>query len=217
VVFGHGTNISGNPFMSEQMYYFGYGSLVNRQTRDESEQVIPATLHGWERQWAHRAEIPGLADTCVSRNHCQGICALTIVESQGCAIDGVLARIDPTELQDLDRREAGYDRLSLDSARFTIDGDVDVSSIYVYRSTVEKYGWANDVYPVAQSYVDVVITGYQDLFGDDGVSRFMDTTRGWNGPILSDRDLPAYVRALMFDRDKLQQIDTVLDHHKNRA
>lgn len=43
----------------ELVTYFGYGSLVNRDTRPPDEQAFPARLYGWQRVWGH---LSGRAD-----------------------------------------------------------------------------------------------------------------------------------------------------------
>lgn len=195
---------------ADTVYYFGYGSLVNRLTRSPSEKFYKATLQGWERQWAHRADIPEFATGYPERIGCLGICPLTIARRPGCRIDGVLAELNRDQLPSLDRRERGYDRLALPASDFDIEGEINGSEIYVYRSSDVRYGWADDQYPLAQSYVDVVVSGYRSLFDDDGVARLLASTRGWDLPTLNDRSNPAYGRALQLDTTELALIDEYL-------
>ena len=53
---------------------------------------------------------------------------------------------------------------------------------------------ANPDAPIKLSYLDVVVEGFAQEFGLDGVARFFDTTTGW-GPVLDDRTAPLYPRA----------------------
>ncbi|MEK1890750.1 MAG: gamma-glutamylcyclotransferase, partial [Phyllobacterium sp.] len=47
--------------------YFGYGSLVNRQTlRTEIVDAVPARLHGWRRLWRPRPDMPGFPAALLS-------------------------------------------------------------------------------------------------------------------------------------------------------
>ena len=64
---------------------------------------------------------------------------------------------------------------------------------------------------MAQSYVDVVISGYHSLFGADGVERLLASTKGWNLPTMNDRSNPAYGRAIDMDKAELALIDSFLD------
>jgi hypothetical protein len=62
------------------------------------------------------------------------------------------------------------------------------------------------------SYLDVVVQGFLKEFGESGVTRFFDTTDGWNTPVLNDRNDPRYPRAQV-----LSTAETALvDHHLNR-
>lgn len=208
--------------MNQPVMYFGYGSLVNRATRESSEKVVPATLHGWERQWAHHAH--SLAEKKSPDR--LGVCPLTISERSGSVIDGVLAEISIADLPLLDKRERGYERLSLSASRFSFEPassgpdaaqictDKDIapdSTIYVYRSLESQAGWANEQYPLIQSYIDVVLSGYRSLFGEQGVKRFLMSTSGWNGPLVNDRDNPIYPRAVVLGKDELAWIDAVME------
>jgi len=44
------------------------------------------------------------------------------------------------------------------------------------------------------SYLDVVVQGYEQVFGEAGVAAFFASTDGWDAPILNDRDAPQYPR-----------------------
>ena len=208
--------------MNQPVMYFGYGSLVNRDTRDPSEKVLPATLHGWERQWAHHAHSLAREESPDRL----GVCPLTISESASSAIDGVLAEISADDLPLLDKRERGYERLTLQASRFSFEpasispdaglvldekNMARVSIVYVYRSLEAQRGWANDQYPLIQSYIDVVLSGYRRLFGEQGVRRFLASTRGWDGPLVNDRDNPIYPRAVKLGDKELAWIDTLIE------
>ena len=74
-------------------FYFGYGSLVNRRTRAAEEVAIPATLHGWIRQWSHQARRPWQrpnAHHAVAEQSGHGVCAVSVEQRDHSAIDGVL-------------------------------------------------------------------------------------------------------------------------------
>ena len=119
--------------MQEQdITYFGYGSLVNRDTRPAGERAQSARLHGWRRVWGHR--VTGSSDASTgARESC---CSLSVesTHAPGQYIDGVLVTIPVSDLPLLDQRETGYDRVKLPAADFSLPQGCDVEFIYVYVS-----------------------------------------------------------------------------------
>jgi len=189
------------------MMYFGYGSLVNRQTVDVSEISLKATLNGWERQWAHRAERPWTEQGRAG----PGVCALTITPATDCQIDGVLAEVADRDIDALDRREQGYDRVMLPTSDFIVDHKLPAEPICVYVSSASHCGWANPDYPILQSYIDCVLAGFSQQYGHHGARRFMASTRGWSKPILNDRHSPLYPRAVNLEPEEKSLIELLLD------
>jgi len=183
---------------TDWIYYFGYGSLVNRDTRPIDEFVLPARLNGWRRVWEHRTVDP--------RRKLQGT-SLSI-ESKGIGskdsafaggIDGVIAQMLRSDLAILDERETGYERLELAVSDFKIETDLNINSVFVYRSLQKNRLKADMRHPILQSYVDCVLEGYRSRFGESGLVNMIETTDGWEGPILNDRDEPHYPRSVSVD------------------
>ncbi len=170
------------------IHYFGYGSLVNRDTRPVDEAASSARLNGWGRVWEHRVRDPNREKLCTSLS----IEALPANEPSG--IDGVIVRIPEHQLAQLDKREAGYERLALPAANFELPDDFDGDVIMVYRSLPANRVLADKEHPILQSYIDCVLAGYLQRFGEAGLHAMMASTRGWNRPILNDRAAPFYPR-----------------------
>ncbi|MFK7860693.1 MAG: gamma-glutamylcyclotransferase family protein [Granulosicoccus sp.] len=185
---------------SQWINYFGYGSLVNRDTRPKEEQAINVTLKRWRRVWNHRVTNSDARQACTS---------LSVEPAEG-NIDGVLVRIPVSELDALDAREFGYERMSLTAADFNLPANMHAETIYVYRSLPENQHLADDAHPVTQSYVDVVMAGYLDRFGDDGLRHLLRSTRGWNLPVLRDRADPTYPRSVSLPEEQYSYFDTLL-------
>ena len=59
-------------------YFFGYGSLVNKQTHDYPD-ARSAKLHGWRRAWVRTAV--------------RDLVFLSVVEDSQCSIDGLVAAV----------------------------------------------------------------------------------------------------------------------------
>ena len=49
-------------------------------------------------------------------------------------------------------------------------------------------------HPILLSYLDVVVQGYLEAFGREGVSRFFASTDGWEASVIDDRGQPLYRR-----------------------
>ena len=185
---------------SRLISYFGYGSLVNRETRPESEQAINVTLKGWQRVWNHRVTNVDARHACTS---------LSIERAQG-VIQGVLVQIPESELAALDEREYGYERMSLVGEDFVLPDGLNVNSIHVYRSLAHNRLLADGEHPVTQSYVDCVMAGYLKRFGDDGLQQLLQSTRGWDRPMLGDRHEPTYPRNVRLPDEQHRHFDSLL-------
>ena len=157
-------------------YFFGYGSLVNSATHSYPD-TRPATLRGWRRAWVGTPFF--------------NVVLLTGVPAPGHAIQGLIAAVPGGDWAALDARERGYGRLP---ANGSVDHDLPVApEIAVYAVPGERMSERTGQV-ILLSYLDVVVQGFQRVFGDDGVQRFFDTTDGWDTPILNDRAEPVYPR-----------------------
>lgn len=161
--------------------FFGYGSLVNRQTHDH-DVLRPAQLRGWRRTWRHTAG--------------HEVAYLTAIPDPSAEIDGLVARVLGGDWSALDAREAGYDRVPAE----------DVAA-QVYWIPHDKHASAPELRPILLSYLDVVVQGYLQEFGEAGVARFFATTSGWEAPIADDRAKPRYPRAQNLTREETALVD----------
>lgn len=187
----------------DTVQYFGYGSLVNRDTRPASEPFSPATVDGWRRAWAHPVDNVRAASVSEwsENDHIPlGYTVLTVEQAEGVQIDGVQVSISASDLPALDARERGYSRCSVASTKST-----DPVAIYVSNSAHADRACSD--YPLLQSYVDCVLAGFLAVFGWDGVDRFIATTQGWSAPVLADRQAPLYPRAVMLSDELLAAFD----------
>lgn len=186
---------------------FGYGSLVNAQTRRPREsRTIDARLKGWRREWRAVSQISG-----------PGVCALSVRPDGKTEIDGVLVVDAIHRLPGLDKREAQYDRLTLQRGdlRLLRTDPLDPGlhdRLIIYRAERPHRQWGNNRAPVTQSYVDAVMKGFLDRFGLAGLKRFVATTDGWDiVPILQDRARPRYPRAVNLTVAEQELFDQLLD------
>ena len=173
-------------------WFFGYGSLVNRATHDH-ETAHPARLRGWRRAWRHTSLRP--------------VAFLTVIPDPEAEIDGLIAAVPGGDWRALDLRERAYDRI--------VTADVyhppmPRPDVHVYTIPEGKHGAPDRLHPVLLSYIDVVIEGYLNEFGTDGVRRFFESTSGWDAPILDDRAAPRYGRHRTVPRTVRRMADTGL-------
>lgn len=173
-------------------YFFGYGSLVNRQTHSYPDAHV-AELHGWRRAWVRTAV--------------RDLVFLSVVKDDTTTIEGLIAAVPNADWDALDTREAGYERLSSGNAiRHRLAASPDIAH---YAVPPCDTGVPGD-HAILLSYLDVVVQGFALEFGNEGVQRFFDTTDGWDTPVLNDRDAPLYPRAQTLTDDQTALVDSHL-------
>ncbi|WP_298260181.1 gamma-glutamylcyclotransferase family protein [uncultured Litoreibacter sp.] len=159
-------------------YFFGYGSLVNAKTHVYSS-THPAKLSGWRRVWRHNSGAPQAF--------------LSVTPDADSNIDGLIAEVPNADWKALDLRESGYFRNALPATSLVHGaGGVDV---HMYQVHLGNDAPPSTDQPILLSYLDVVVQGYLEVFGEVGAARFFDTTDGWDTPILNDRSAPIYPRS----------------------
>lgn len=186
----------------KRIAYFGYGSLVNRDTlRTDYHDAVRAELKGFRREWRIRSE------TAVGP-----VSTLTAAFDDDAAIQGLVV-IDRIEnLPAVDLREDRYDRVTLTRDHIDLHDvpDIDVEALYVYVAKSEHLGGPDPRYPIWQSYVDAVMQGFLVEFGEDGLRRFVHETHCWDHDITPDRDKPLYPRAVETTAEERHLFDTLL-------
>lgn len=170
--------------------FFGYGSLVNLNTHDYPN-VRHASLTGWRRVWV--------------RTPLREVAFLSAQPCKETTIDGVVADVPNHDWSALDARERGYERhpVSDQIATESRSGSVSVYSV----PTTGQIGSGDHF--ILLSYLDVVVQGFHQQYGSDGVAAFFESTAGWDTPILNDRDQPRYPRAQTLHPDETN----LVDHH----
>lgn len=184
---------------------FGYGSLVNRRTLPAESVFRPARLAGWRRAW----RLAG--DSTFGKR-----CTLTVVPDAGASILGVMVSQPVRHRDTMSKREAHYDPVTLGANDVEWLGDPDPEDetdwadafVHVGKPEFMKPGDAD--HPVMLSYVDVVIAGFREQFGDDGAAHFIETTLDWHVPVLDDRRAPRYPRVVPVSDADRRFVDQIL-------
>lgn len=169
--------------------FFGYGSLVNRDTHVYAN-ASRAQLAGWRRTWVYTSA--------------RGQAFLSVIADAQTTIDGLIADVPDGDWAALDAREHGYHRIaSGDATRHERDPAPQISHYAVPQDT-----WvpSRDNH-ILLSYLDVVVQGYLREFGAGGVANFFATTDGWKTPILNDRATPRYPRAQILTAQETALVD----------
>lgn len=162
---------------SDTPHFFGYGSLVHRGTHGYPVRM-QAELHGWRRVWRH------------SRH--RNVAFLTVTRAPGACIAGLVAAVPGADWAALDARERAYDRIRLGDHE---QPDAAALDLHVYQASQLHIAAPDQRHPILLSYLDTVIGGYLAEFGRAGAEAFFETTDGWDGPVLNDREAPVYPRA----------------------
>jgi cation transport protein ChaC len=189
--------------MNEHQLVFAYGSLVNRHTRQNGVEAIPARLHGWVREWKH----------CVNTDH-GGVCALTVTPDPAIEIRGVVLLWETARMKELDEREIGYSQVRVKVSLDVSTGRSQEADCILYVGRSDYYLPGSREFPIWRSYLDCILSGYLELGGRQAVEEFIASTRGWDTPILDDRQKPRYFRAVTLTSDQQSQIDEILEQHE---
>jgi hypothetical protein len=179
--------------LEKHPHFFGYGSLVNRDTHDFTP-VHRSHITGWRRVW-HRAPVRPAA-------------FLSVVPDPEAMIDGVIAPVPNDNWNALDAREYAYDRIKVTEA--VVHTAQDVRDISIYAIPPDKSAPPDEDHPILLSYVDAVIQGYLREFGEDSAMRFMHATEGWSTSVRNDRDAPIYPRAQVLSPMERSFVDDML-------
>ena len=125
---------------------FGYGSLVNKRTLPNP--LAPAALPGYRRTWQATAT--------------RDVAFLSIRSAPGSTIEGSSAKIIGGDFSSLNKREAGYSPILAQSS---------IGPVITYQVPQENHV-PRDNHHLLLSYIDVVVQGFWDMYGLDGVDRF---------------------------------------------
>ena len=192
--------------MKSHIGYFGYGSLVNRQTlATDYIDCRPARLKGWRRHWQARPDGP-------EQRPGLDVALLTVHRHDESSILGMLVIDRAENLAHVDEREARYDRVEIDHASLSFSGEEDEADlpdrlfVYVGRPRLQP----EPVATLVQSYLHTVMAGFLAEHGEEGLLHFIETTIGFDRPILVDRHQPLYTRHIPPEQEMADRFDTLL-------
>ncbi len=174
--------------------YFGYGSLVNRAThRTDIIGYSKVTLKGWRREWLARPN-----------NSFGKVVLLSVKRCENSEIDGLVVIDHARNQASLDERESNYDRHIVTDNSIT-EHNSSAGDIYtnhtktktsIYVATPFPQPEEHEQYRILRSYLDAVMQGYLNKFGEEGVVRFVNSTDNFVVGIHEDRKKPRYPRSV---------------------
>lgn len=175
-------------------FIFGYGSLMNTESRDTTGRAglhaLPARISpdfGYVRSWCARSQRLGF--TALGLRHRRA-------GEDGWSINGVVFPVAPDMLPRFDRRESGYDRVAVPRALIegvSWEGLPATGTIWAYvpkgLSAPSAMPLLPDLrHPILQSYLDLCLEGALE-HGPDFAREMIATTADWNGFWLNDREI----------------------------
>jgi hypothetical protein len=176
---------------SRQQYVFGYGSLIERESRlatwPSATVALPVVVSGIARGWFDQTDVPSWNPTYVGA-----------VAKPGAPCNGVIFPVTPAEFAAFAERETGYEPSQIDRSQITmLDGNsaVPTGDIWYFANTRQRL--PSDEHPIVQSYVDVCLNGcleIEDMYPvakqANFAKRFIKTTSHWGLPWVNDRIYP---------------------------
>ncbi len=175
-------------------FFFGYGSLVNARTHSYPETHM-ATLAGWKRSWRHTNLRP--------------FPFLSVIKDDASQISGLMARVPGDDWSALDLREKGYARQTLSEHQVSHNRPAP-ATVQIYQTLHLHDITGRASYPILLSYLDVVVQGFLDIYGEQGVTDFFASTDGWEAAILDDRSAPLYARHQTLSKAETELVDDQL-------
>ena len=166
---------------------------------------IPTRLKGWRRHWQSRTHT--LDDP---------VALLSVHRDIECSVNGMIVIDQAVNLPLVDEREAGYDRLELSPEDIEIihldngmaDHFMACETVYIYVAREDKTLPQQGL--LLQSYLDAVLQGHFNEFGEEGVAHFVSTTRGFDRGVILDRHQPRYPRSVSLSDLEIQLFDEAL-------
>ena len=182
--------------------YFGYGSLVNRDThRTEIYGAVRARVRGWRRHWQGR---PQHGDNPIS------LLSVKAESDPDHELPGLLVFDRIENLGALDEREFNYHRRTVEAGAIVLPVELSMEApVFIYEGKPEVAPGTD--HAILQSYLDAVLQGYLLEYGEDEVRRFIADTHAFDHtPIIRDRHEPRYMRPVAWRAEEAQLFDEAL-------
>lgn len=205
---------------------------LSRARTTTVQKAHPVVVHGLQRSWTARAQKSGMTAVGVVPT------TTTTTKSSSCA--GVLMKVSSRELEQFDLREKSYHRIPLKTSQvnpYYVQNDMESTNIPHHYDeyndeTVRLWTYTpmeplrpSRDFPIAQTYVDVILRGCL-FISMDFCRQFLETTSGWQYPDgdnvfpvwVNDRQDPIYGMAdYEYSRDFGDELDELLEEYVPEA
>ncbi len=174
-----------------QKYIFGYGSLIQIESRTRTVPkafaAAPAIVKGISRGWYYQSDSASWNPTY-----------LGAVVDQNATTNGVIYPVTDDELVANDAREADYQRILIPRSNIKLlDGRSEAAEgeYYFYANKPNSERRANEKHPIVQSYVDICVDGCLEIeamypLATNFAEQFIKTCTDWKTPWINDRIFP---------------------------
>ena len=210
-------------------YIFGYGSIVNSESRASSGAHGPVATaellssFGWRRSWNFRKNT-GFTALGLQRAPVDGVRV---------GVCGVVFAVEE-HMSAFDEREVGYKRVQVPASELELRGwgtpadpgclqsaeqvvelqrslDSGAAVVWTYIPEQDCTFEADSDHPICQTYVDAVLGGCLDCGGEAMAAEMVASTVGWSEHFLND--VPMSRRPWLHRRPDYGTIDRVLEEH----
>lgn len=198
-------------------YIFGYGSLIERESRlrtvPNAQIALPAVAQNFQRGWFAR-----MPKTLASISPTYLGCYPKV----GSSTNGVIYEVTDAELIATDKREKGYERVKVDQVNEYYKITQPEDTIWIYINLFKFNAPPPEVFPskqfpIVQSYVDICINGCIEIENsfpkacrDNFIENFIQQTSEWNSFWANDRIYPR--RPFMYRKNAFA-IDKILNEN----
>jgi len=203
-----------------QNFIFGFGSIVNDESRKSTDSSsgdpIPVRISsdfGYRRMWNFQGSSAKLT-------------ALGLVKvtnpAEKSTINGIIYPIKGNDMTAFDEREEGYNRVEVP---LNLIQSVGWKQLPIHDYKIWAYipqgvngvagqdlQPATKFYPILQTYIDVVLTGFLK-YGENFAIEFLYTTGWWSKYWLNDRQVPR--RPWIFQK-KYKMVDNLLENYSQK-
>lgn len=137
---------------------------------------------------------------------------MVVIEEKDSDTNGVIIELEKPD--QFDQRERNYYRMSVSWDKVDIIGDSlnrlnnDVLWIYALEK-LEDLKFPSEEFKIAQSYVDICISGFYHVVDESFALEFLQKTYGWNRFVLMNRGKKTSAGPIP-DTDTLKIIDGLL-------
>ena len=192
----------------QTQYIIGYGSLMEDASRSRTSPDVgsayPVAVKGYRRGWFGKGTNIGFNTTY-----------LGVVADQKANLNGVIYQVKKIdEITATDKREDFYCRVLVTDSEMSMLSNTapkPTGQVWIYVNRPESVALANAGAPIAQSYVDIFISGcleQQEQFNlPDFAKQCIETTSNWSNFWVNDR---IYPRRPFIYQPRAIQIDKLL-------